>query len=259
MLSKEKRMKNRKKVEEYLINKFLLPLDPSQNNANFYKEKFKRMSNEEFDKWMLSLRDNFDENIRILQIPYQEEIINKNIQKTAKIMNVELFERVALPFVTMDKDNIVWSRYKVPVGWVHLKKVQQMVGKKNGMSIHTDKRDPLTGQATRDDKNGRVSDMENIALIASDLGEGVRTEFLHPKADNMVAKNEMTKRIKSEGRFSIKDLNVDKRNSTSLNTLDVYFLAAGIKTNLITGSLALKSTVSQKKGPSDYGVKVTDK
>ena len=64
-----------------------------------------------------------------------------------------------------------------------------------------------------------------------------------PRADDMVMKNEMYSSISNKGFVSINDLTDDVKNKTALNTVDVFFMSMGIKTDLITNDLTLKRTI----------------
>ena len=59
----------------------------------------------------------------------------------------------------------------------------------------------------------------------------------------MVMKDEMYSAITNKGYISINDLTDDVANKTALNTVDVYFLSMGIKTDLITKDLVIKKTL----------------
>lgn len=100
-------------------------------------------------------------------------------------------------------------------------------------------------QVINADKNGRVSDVENAALMTVGL-EYTAREFLGPRADDMVAKTEMAASIMNKGYVSMEDLTYDVRNKVALNTTDAYMLAAGLKSNFVTDSLELIRTLEQK-------------
>ena len=55
-------------------------------------------------------------------------------------------------------------------------------------------------------------------------------------------KREMYSAIAKNGYVSINDLTDDVRNKVSLNTIDVFFLSMGIKTDLVTNDLTIKKT-----------------
>lgn len=72
-------------------------------------------------------------------------------------------------------------------------------------------------------------------------------EFLGPRSDNQDAKIQMYQDISDQGYVSMNSLESDIESSQTINTIDMYFLAAGIKTDLITSSLALPRTIKLKK------------
>lgn len=231
----------RKRLENLVVS-VMTSMDPSGINTKAYKEKFKKMSDKDMIKMLEAFKHDDDANYRLTIIPYKNDLVMRNIQKTAKLMKVPLFERVAMPFENPGGE-VYWTTEPVPVGYVHHKRTQQTVSKKNSMSIHIDKRNPVTGQVTQDNKNARMSDMENIALLTLANAPNIIKEFAGPKADNMKAKYEMSNMIKNEGRFSLEDININKGDSVALNSLDVYFTSCGLKTNLVTDGLMLKKTL----------------
>jgi len=107
-------------------------------------------------------------------------------------------------------------------------------------------RSAVTGQVTGDDKNVRESDNENYALVSLNVEEGMK-EFMGPRADNQVAKAEMYNSIARKGYVSYKDLTNNVDDKTTLNTLDVYLIGCGIKSDLITKDVYLRKTLSDRK------------
>lgn len=103
-----------------------------------------------------------------------------------------------------------------------------------------------TGQVTGDDKNSRISDVENFALITLGADAALK-EFLGPRADNMKARAEMTRDIHRDGYVSQKSLSDDIKDKQAVNTLDVFFTSAGIMTDLLTPGLAFRYTEDNKK------------
>ena len=87
-----------------------------------------------------------------------------------------------------------------------------------------------------------ASDMENFAMTTYDANEAMR-EFLGPRADDLVMKNEMYAEISRKGYVNLDDLTSDVSNKKTINTLDVYFICMGIKTNLITDGYLLKKSL----------------
>ena len=83
----------RKKAEE-LIYKTMDTLDKTGMNTAYYKEKFSKMSNDQFKKFV-SLRFPY----RFHITPFEIEPTMTEIDKALKILNVPMLEKVALPYL----------------------------------------------------------------------------------------------------------------------------------------------------------------
>jgi hypothetical protein len=101
-------------------------------------------------------------------------------------------------------------------------------------------------QVTADDKNARESDAENFALVSLGVEDGMK-EFMSARADDLVAKNDMYSSIANKGYVSLNELTDNVDNKVTLNTLDVYLIGCGIKSDLITKGVYLKKTLDEKK------------
>lgn len=221
---------------EDLIYKFFTKLDPSGANTAKYKAFFGRMSDDEFKRFF----DRFfkDRNMYLTMDveAYKNDLKVVDCIAAAKVLGVPLFEYVMQPFFdTSDKNEkgkVVSSANPVPVGYIHMKPVQQMVRKKNNTSITIDQRDPRTGQVTGDDKSVQFSIDENYGLMAHNA-TAILKEFMSFRADDMTAKQEAYADIRKNGYVSISDLSDDINNKTALNTMNVYLMAMHIKTDLV--------------------------
>jgi hypothetical protein len=221
----------RAKVMKHLI-KFMNLIDPSGDNAKAYKQKFEKMSDAEFDKYMKDFLADDKKNFYVEIIEFDRDIKIENVEKCAEAFKVPLFERVAMPYLTGDTEHAPMTPSPVAVGYIHEKRMQQALMKKNTGSITADKRDPKTGQVIGEDKNARISDAETYALLAIGAENALR-EFMGPRADNMVTKSQMNNAINRNGYVSLEELDHNPENNISLNTLDVYFAMQGIRTNLV--------------------------
>ena len=208
-------------------------LDPTGQNAKNYEEKFESMTDQQFDKYIRNFFKDPKQNFYLEIVEYERDLTIENIEKCAKYMNVPLLERVALPYLTNDPDNVITTPYPVPVGYIHEKRMQQTLMKKSSGSTEIKKRSQLTGQVTGEDKNARNSDLETYSLAAIKAMNALQ-EFMGPRADNTKAKLEMYNDISKNGYVSLLDLDLkDPYNKTALNTFSTYYILQGIQTNLI--------------------------
>lgn len=223
----------RKKFMEYLCQVMDI-LDPSGQNSQNYRNKFDKMSDAQFDKYVREFFKDEKANFYLEIVEYERDVKIEDIEKCAKFMNVPLVERVALPYLTGDTGNVIVTPYPVPVGYIHEKRMPQTIMKKSAGSTKIQERSRLTGQVTGHDKNARNSDLETYSLAAINATAAL-TEFMGPRADNMKAKQEMYNNIMKDGYVSLKDLDTqDPYNKVALNTFNTYYLLMGISTNLVT-------------------------
>ena len=144
-----------------MIYSFFTALDPSGVNTKKYKELFDPMSDVQFKKYFTDLFKNEDAYLIADIVDYERTISLDSIEKASKIINTPLYEYVYMPHLTMDKKHVVCTKEKVPVGYINIKRTQQTVLKKNGVSTEISQRSAITGQVSGKDKNGRESDLEN--------------------------------------------------------------------------------------------------
>lgn len=232
--------KQRKEVE-MLIYKIMDTVDPTEQNSAWYKNKFRKMSNDQFyeyfkQEWPIKFQ------MKIFEI---EPKIDQ-IAKALKAINVPLMEDVYLPFLYKDKDgNPVRTNYPALVVYVPIKKMKQFLSKKNSMSIKITERNMKTGRLIFKDKNGNTSDREMECLAVMGLPNTIR-EFSTYRADSVKAKNEFYATINAKNMVSLKDVKVDLDDSISRNTLNAYLLGAHINTNLLNVGDYLPITLKNK-------------
>ena len=229
----------RKEFMTYILL-ILDTLDPSGDNSKAFREKWDKYSDKDFDTDVRNFFDDDKQTLSLQIVEFERDLTMDNIEKCAKIMNIPLYEHVALPHVNSDLEHAVVTPEPVPVGYLHLKRMPQTLLKKNAGSLDIKKRNPKSGQVINDDKNGRNSDVETYSLVAMGATNALR-EFMGPRADDMKSKNEMNNAIAKNGVVSLEELTNDTENKVSLNTLDVYFTMQGLRTNLVSPLQVLPS------------------
>lgn len=231
----------RQKMEKLIYDTFSA-LDKSGTNTKKYKGIFGSMSDTAFEKFFKELFNNESEYLILNVVDYEIDLKIDDIEDAANVLGIPLFEKVAFPHYTMDKNQAVVTKEAVPVGYCHVKRTQQTVAKKNGLSTTADIRSSLTNQVTGADKNGRESDLENSMLISLGMTE-VLKELNGPRADDQYMKQQMYSAINSKGFVSLSDMDSDPVNKTTLNTVDTYMLGMGLNSDLVTKGLMLKKTL----------------
>lgn len=234
----------REKMEKLIYDTFDA-LDPTKSNTQKYKQMFSSMTDAQFDKFFKELFRDSSLYLILNICDYEIDLKIEDIEKAAKVLNIPLFEKVAFPHYTMDKNKVIVTKERVPVGYCHVKRTQQTLAKKNGLSTTVDSRSSLTGQVTGGDKNGRESDLENSMLISLGMTE-VLKELNGPRADDPVMKQQMYTAINTKGYVSLEDMDSDPANKTTLNTVDVYLLGMGLNSDLVTKGLMTKKTLNEE-------------
>ena len=225
--------KNKRKRIEKLVYDVFTALDPTGANTARYQDMLGKMKDAEFDKFIKELLSNENNYLILDMADYERDLKMENVEAAAKVLGIPLYEYIVKPHVNGDIENPVVSKFPVPVMYLHMKRMQQMVNKKNSTSIESSKRNMLTGQVTGEDKNSRSSDMENLNLVAINANETLK-ELLGPRADDNVMKNEMLQQIALTGNVTLSNMTNDLENKTALNTLNVFFTGMGFRTDLIT-------------------------
>jgi hypothetical protein len=230
----------RKKITE-LVYKVMDKLDKTKENSDRYRKFFDSLSDAEFSKWAEAFFKNPDENFFLEVLPYKNEPKLKDILDALKILNIPSRE-----YVTCHHLGGITTKQPVPVGYVLCKRHQQILSKKNSLVDDIHIRNAKTGQVTGDSKAARESDMEVYSLKAYGA-DNVLKEILGPRADNMKAKSQMYEKINEEGFVSLEELSNNPEDKVTLNTINVMYLAAGIKTNLIRDDILLPATLEKRK------------
>lgn len=234
----------RKKMEK-VISDFFGAADKTGSNKKKYNAMFSAMSDAQFTSFFNDFVKEEDAVLPIEVVDYEHSLVLEDIERALKVINVPLFEDVYMPHITLDKTRVVRTKTPVIVGYDVIKRTQQTVAKKNGISASIDKRSAITAQVTGSDKNGRESDLENTMLVSMGMTNTLR-ELNGPRADDMVMKNDMTRDIALNGYVSINDLTDNIENKTTLNTVDTYLYGMGLSSDLVTKGLMNKKTLREE-------------
>lgn len=235
-------MNAKRKQAEELIYSVMDSVDTTHTNSDYYKKLFSTMSDEDFEIFCRR-RLPFRFHIQAFKVePKMYEVI-----KGFKVLKKPLFERVKLPYVYINPENgEPVETEECLVIYIHMKRMKQMLTKKNHTSINIDKRDMKTGLLTGEDKGGKETDREFESLATMGL-EYTMDEFARPKADAMDAMAQMSNAILSKGYVTDEDINVTKTDSIGKNLFNAYLIGAHIHSNLIDTDYMTPLTAKNKK------------
>lgn len=237
---------NREYIEKLIYDTYDA-LDPSGTNSAKYRNMLSGLNDQEFEKFMKDFLKNDEEQFMLDIVEFEHDLNMDRCEKAAKVIGIPLMEYVYMPWLTMDKKHVVVSKEKCLVGYINVKRPQQMVHKKNGISVSNTKVSALTNQVVNKDKNARDSDIEASMLVA--LGADKILQELHgPRSDDPVMKREMNQSIATKGYVLLDDLNNLPTNKVTLNTVNTFLLSMGLKSDLVTDSYILPKTSEELFG-----------
>ena len=237
---------------ERLIYKVMAILDETDKhhgespNVEFWTRIFAKLNDKQFEEMIL----------KPFSIYYQTSGLKKECSMTAinkglDAINVPLLEEVYMPYKYKDRNGRPVKSKKCLVLYLHMKRMKQLLSKKNHATFNTAQRDLRTGLLTGHSKGGRESDREFESLAISGLTKTIK-ELSRSRADSMEDKNQLNAQIRLMGTAKLSDLPNDPTDSLSKNLLNVYFLGAGLKTNLVTPMYETPLTAKQKKMKAEY-------
>lgn len=220
-------MNQKRQQAEELIYKIYDTVDPSKTNSDYYRKIFATMTDkdfEEFCKRRLPFR--FHNSVFKVE-PKMYDIID-----AFKVLDKPLLEKVKLPYVYKNAKGEPVETQECMVIYIHLKRMKQMLTKKNNTAMNIENRDMKTGRLIGEDKGGQETDKEFESLATMGL-DWTMDEFARPKADAMSAISQMSSAILANGFVSDKDLQIPTDDSLGKNMLNAYLLGAHIASNLV--------------------------
>jgi len=231
-------MNPKRELAEKEILQIISDIDIHGDNAKIWKNHLSKMNDKEFDTLMHNFYDNpakYHIDIVLDQSGNKDDILDlDHLEKVAKKHKIKLREYVAFPHCNPDDpDNPFITATEVPILVMYVRKMQQMLEKKNFSAGNIDVCNPITGQVTGDSKAASLGDMQTAALVTNNQQDVIR-EFLTIRSDNMEGKLKMLDKIQSDGEVNYKDLNVNLDQCQSIQTLKVFMTAAMLKTDGIT-------------------------
>ena len=83
-------------------------------------------------------------------------------------------------------------------------------------------------------------------MLASLGMENTLRELNGPRADDLSMKNQMLHDIALNGYTRLEDMDDDPANKTTLNTVNVFLLGMGLRSDLVTTGLMMKDTLKEE-------------
>ena len=218
--------KQREDIECFLCE-FFDALDKTKTNSEYLQTKWAKMSNAQFENWLKR-----DYPLQLQVRAWEIEPTFADYQDAAKVIGIPLLEKIALPYLYINKQGIPVNSKECLIMRLNIKKVQQFITKKNKVSIDINDRDMKSGRLNNEDKGAATSDKEMECLAIMGLNDTME-EFATIKADALNAKSVAYNQISTTGSLSKNDYKVSDDDSLSRNYISAYLLACHINTNLV--------------------------
>ena len=231
-------MTDKRRRIEALIDTTLNLMDPTGINARKYKDMFQVMSDDEFKAWIEKFFADEKSNIRLDIEEFGDgsrTLKFENVERAADALGIKLFEYVYMPHVSSNPNRPVRTKQPVLVGYLNIKRPQQLVTKKTGFAYSDTNRDELTGAAKGDSKAGTSTGIEN-ELLAGVGGDIILSEIVGARGDNAVEYDNMLESIAETGSVKLEDIKTNAYDKPTLLQTDLYFMAMGLKTDIISES-----------------------
>ena len=231
-------MNDKRKQVELIIDKVLKAMDPSGVNADKYRRMFSVMSDNQFAQWITKFLDDPKSNFRVDIEEFGSEdrkLKFENLEKAADIIGIKLFEFVYMPHVSTDPNRPVRTKEPVLVGYLNIKRPQQMVMKKTGLALSDDNRDENTGAVKGESKGGTTTGVEN-ELLAGVGADAVLSEISGARGDNVTEYDNMLDEISRNGSVRLENIKTGVYDKPTLLQTDLFLKAMGVKTDLVSPS-----------------------
>ena len=232
--------KNREKAE-LLIYEVFDAIDKTHTNSDYYRKLFASMNDKQFEEFCK----------RRLPFRFHQEVFKiepqmSDIMEAFKVLDKPLLEKVKLPYIYTNRDGVPVESKECLVIYIHIKRMKQMLTKKNNTALNIDKRDMKTGLLVGEDKGGKETDreFESLAIMGLDY---TMDEFARPKADAMEAKAQMSNLILNNGYVHDSDITVAKDDSIGKNLVNTYLIGAHIHSNLVDTAYMTPFTAEDRK------------
>ena len=227
-MSKE-HYKNRKKVEAYILE-WIKKITQDEDNVNLYKDLFKSMSNENFDKFMTDLN-----NGRILQIIVSPD--SKADKKITTKRNIKLGKELGISFYQKleygpgeNYPTKVRTPGKYFISDSPFRRLRQTVEKGVSVSSNLGHVDMLSGQVVGDSQSSKIT-LPELQLLNGMGVKDILVEFLKFRGGDLGANRAMNNYLSHYGQASMNVLKSHAEGVISTKTLKAYFNAMHLKTS----------------------------
>ena len=213
------------------INKVYNHLDKTGVNGEAMKNYWGSMTDTKFLREIRKFVNDEEKNFNLEVLPGKNEPSLNDIRRALEAIDVPENEYVYFRHLEGTENDPIRTRYEVPVGYLHVRRLQQILSKKNSYGMDISIRDQKSGQVTGDSRTSRISDLEASALKAINADATLK-ELMGSRADDMGSKNQLYSDISTYGYAKLEDMPDRIEDKRTLNTISSYMYSAGIDNDL---------------------------
>jgi len=220
-------MGNRKGAEEFIL-KYIEKILPGEN-VNIYRNRFKEMSNKEFEQLMVDVRDGNMILPIIAPNGHGKRLSVDRNYKLAKELDVHFFQRLIIDAHDGVPKHMTKNKYlllNLPI-----RRTAQLLTKGVATATDNGKRDLLTGAVTGDSKSTTLTYPEIQVLSGIGLEKSVK-ELMNVRGGDIGANRALEAMIERYGKVTFNSLAPYKTGVTGIKTLKSFFAAAHIKADI---------------------------
>lgn len=214
-----------------------------------WERKFAAMNDFEFHEFMSRMYNERDFNFSMTaeSITKENKMSITKIKKIAKEYGSKLMEYVIFPHKNRNNPSRpMVSKTPLMIIIISVKRLQQMLMKKNKVSSSGHTRNEITNTVTGDDKGGKMSNAQVYSLLTVGQEAGVK-EFLSVRADNSKAKKEMMIEIENTGKAHLANYNLQTADMQSVQAMEVFLKGAGLHSNILQEQSESTKRLNERK------------
>ena len=155
------------------------------------------------------------------------------VENAANFLKIPLYEYVFMPHISTNPNRPVRTHQPVLVGYLNIKRPQQLVTKKTGLAVDDTNRDETSGQVRGDSKGGMTSGIETELLTGVGATE-VISEICGTRGDNIQEYDDMISQISETGSVRLEDIKTNSFDKPTVLKADIYLRAMGFKTDMVS-------------------------
>jgi hypothetical protein len=222
-------MNAKRKAAEETILKYIDKIAPGGKNKEIYENLFKNMSDSDFDRFMVGLRDKTITLAVICPIGNEVKLTTENSMKVAEELGYKFEQHITISGSKELPD--VTTPIKYVVMLLPFRRAAQLLTKKISIPENDRYIDPRTGQVTNVSQSSKLTLPEIQLLNGMGINKATR-ELLKIRGGDIGAQNALKTLLFTQGSASQAQIEQYATGVESTKTLNAFFNAMHIKTTL---------------------------